>query len=728
VVPCATQGIRLPGDGMSTHLHDDAPQRGTPPAGPVQRGLPQPGEVLGRYRLLRKIANGNMGVVYEAEDIELQRNVALKILRNDLLVSEEDRQRFRIESSAMARLRHPGIVPVYEVGNHNGIEYFTMELVDGSGFDLWLRNRNRTFRERALIVQQIAAALAHAHAQGVLHRDLKPANVLIDQSGMARVTDFGLARTVDGDMKLTQPGRTVGTPAYMSPEQAQGRTTDERCDVWGVGAILYEALTGRSPFVGESTYVVMTAVVHEQSTPPRRFDRTVPRELEAICLQCLEKDPARRYQAAQDLADDLGRYLAGEPVRARHIGALQHLALRLRKYRMTILAALIAVLVAVAFLCYWQLQRRRAVADWIPLYHADCTTGLPAGLEFWNGDLSAQVPPWPCDAAGMHMASVEWLWLKDIRVLGDVRVTITVQMDHPNGLELCINSRLESLPFTYYVPTGYSSQFAGYNGTVDMISRNVAPRVTDINTTVDSAISGTGPQEVVIEHRGDRLELSVNGKVSTWDEDPLPLTGHDLDRIGMRTYANDARLLSLTVERLALPENASPLIAGDALVQAGDFSDAVGSYLSTARDHPGGSIAELALTKAYFATLRSPGNDHSLAATIRRQLDLSFPDSHYHARLLELDALNDWQQADYSAALGVLPAIFAADPSSRCAIRLLSSSHPHLTPEQGRQLLSWLGKTTGVRELDLSQLALGSLDGLQALRPRTINCSGNQIS
>ncbi len=259
---------------------------GTEPA--KGRGLPQAGAVIGHYILLRRLAHGNMGVVYEAIDRDLQRKVALKMLRNDLDVTDEDRGRFRIESNAMARLRHQGIVPVYEVGTHEGIDYFTMELIAGASFDAWLRAKQRTFRERVEIVSQISQALAHAHGNGVVHRDVKPANILIDEASVARVSDFGLARTLDGQTHLTDPGRTVGTPAYMAPEQAQGLPVDERCDIWGVGAILYEALTGRPPYAGETPYAVMSAVVADPALPPRKLDRMIPRELEAITLQCLE--------------------------------------------------------------------------------------------------------------------------------------------------------------------------------------------------------------------------------------------------------------------------------------------------------------------------------------------------------------------------------------------------------------------------------------------------------
>ncbi len=679
-----------------------------------------------------------MGVVFEAVDREHLRRVALKMLRNDLDVSEEDRRRFRAESSAMARLRHPGIVPVFEVGCHDGIDYFTMELIEGVSFDAWLRTLHRTYRERVAIVAQISHALAHAHNQGVIHRDLKPANILIDASGVARVTDFGLARTLDNDVartRLTEPGRTVGTPAYMSPEQARGQPTDSRCDVWGLGAILYEALTGRPPYVGESTYVVMNAVVTDPPLPPRKLDRSIPRELEAVTLHCLEKNAHHRYAGAQELADDLERWLAGQPVRAKHASLLRRCGQKLHRHRLVASLLLAIVLVAGAFAAYGLLEHRRTRADWIPVYFQSFNGGPevaapvapPSGIGFYGFNLEDAVRPWPQSQDGLHVRPDQWLWLKDLHVVGDVRVTIELSMRHPDGVEICLDSRQERLAQDGLVPTGYSCQFAGYHGSVDLISRNPLPRLADINTAVDSRCQEDVLHTVVIERQGESLALSVDGQMSVSDEDPLPLTGSGLDGIGLRTYCPDLVLRSLRVERLALPEKASPLIAGDALVQAGSYQEAIGNYLSVARDHPGGSLAELALTKAYFASMRTPSADPVAAASIRHELDASFPSTRYLPRLQELDAIHAWNHGDFTKALALLAPIYAADRHARTAVRLISANHPRLGHDQVRTLLLWIGASSSVRDLDLSFLNLDALAGLEPLALRSLRVSGNSL-
>ncbi len=416
---------------------------------------------------------------------------------------------------------------------------------------------------------------------------------------------------------------------------------------------------------------------------------------------------------------------------------------RLAKHRLAAGLALAVVAVALAFLAYWHLERRWAHADWICLYDGDFTSHpgdaaqkpadaapapAPSGVEFLRFDLSGPGQPWAHGLDGLHPQDSTWLWLKDMHVPGDVRVTAVVRMEHPDGLEICIDSRREPLSRIGWVPTGYSCQFGGYLGSVDLLSRNPMPRMADINNAVDSGAKPGVDQTVVLERRGERLALWVDGQLRSSDDDPLPLTGSMLDGIGLHTYCQDLVIRSLKVERLALPEKASPLIVGDALVQAGAYHDAITSYLATARDHPGGDTAELALTKAYFAAMRSPDPDPALAASIRQSLDRSFPASRYQSRLLELDALHAWNRGDFANALALLPTIYAGEPDARTAVRLLSAEHPHLGKIQGRQLITWLGATTAVRELDLGQLDLDSIAGLEPLALRRLTLSGNRIA
>jgi WD40 repeat protein/tRNA A-37 threonylcarbamoyl transferase component Bud32 len=274
---------------------------------------------FGHFQILQHLGSGGFGSVYQARDTQLDRVVALKIPRRGQLTSAEAGQFLR-EARTAAQLRHPHIVSVHEVGRQDETFYIVSDFIDGESLAGRLAREPFTARETAAMCQKLARALHHAHELGIVHRDLKPANVLLDQSCEPHITDFGLARREAGEVTLTMDGVVVGTPAYMSPEQARGEshTADRRSDVYSLGVILFEILTGELPFRG-NVRMVTEQILTEEPPNPRKLNATVPRDLETITLKCLEKDPARRYSTAKDLADDLGRFLHGELIHARPV-------------------------------------------------------------------------------------------------------------------------------------------------------------------------------------------------------------------------------------------------------------------------------------------------------------------------------------------------------------------------------------------------------------------------
>jgi len=272
---------------------------------------------FGDYELQEEIAHGGMGVVYRAKQVSLDRTVAVKMMRPGLLATEREIERFRTEARMAASLQHPNIVAIHEIGEFDGLHYFSMDFVEGPNLAELVRKKPLSPAEAARYVQILAEAVEYAHSRGVLHRDLKPSNVLVDALGQPRITDFGLARPIEGE-GTTSAGTIVGTPAYMPPEQASGGSgrPSPASDVYSLGAILYELLTGLPPFRGASQIEVVRKVVDEAPVRPSVVNAQVGRDLEAICLRCLEKDPGRRYGSAGELARDLASFQRNEPTAA----------------------------------------------------------------------------------------------------------------------------------------------------------------------------------------------------------------------------------------------------------------------------------------------------------------------------------------------------------------------------------------------------------------------------
>jgi serine/threonine protein kinase len=384
------------------------------------------------YEILEELGRGGMGVVYKARQMSLNRPVALKLIRDAALAGPQDRARFRIEAEAVARMRHPNIVQIHEVGEHQGRPYFAMELVEGGSLEEHLAGQPLPARQAAELVRTLALAVQHAHAQQVVHRDLKPANILLQgleigdqglgssspisstrplipspQSLIPKITDFGLAKRLDSESTAwTRDGAILGTASYMAPEQAAGRVRDigPAVDVYALGAILYELLTGRPPFQADSWNQTLQQVLDDEPAPPTRLRPDVPPDLETVCLKCLEKEPGRRYTSAGELADDLGRFLEAKPVTAVPLDARERLA-RLaerdgfqvigaigRGPRSTVYHALygplkqpVALKVFRAGTCTreeWEAPLRRAAELWATLAHPQIVSVQRAG--WWD--------------------------------------------------------------------------------------------------------------------------------------------------------------------------------------------------------------------------------------------------------------------------------------------------------------------------------------------------------
>jgi len=320
----------------------------------------QPLKVLGHFELVSRLGVGSFGSVWQARDVELDRLVAVKIPRRGQLDPLGEAQFLR-EARVAAQLRHPNIVRVYEVGRDGDLLYIVSDLVRGVTLTQWLEQRRPTVREAAALAATIADALEHAHQQGVVHRDLKPANILIDEQGAPQITDFGLAKRDVGEVTMTADGQILGTPAYMSPEQAagEGHHVDRRADLYAAGVVLFEMLTGELPFRG-SVQRQLQQKLADAAPSARSLDRMIPRDLDVICARCLDREPPRRFATAAALAADLRRFLRGEPIRARPLPRLERAWRWSRRRPAAAAAAALTALLAVGGpLAAWRIDRQR---------------------------------------------------------------------------------------------------------------------------------------------------------------------------------------------------------------------------------------------------------------------------------------------------------------------------------------------------------------------------------
>lgn len=370
----------------------------TAPPPPVQRDLPRvPG-----YDLLRELGRGGMGVVYLARQKGLERVVALKMLLSGQFAAVEQETRFRREAQAAAKLVHPHIVQVHEIGEHEGRWYFSLEYVDGPSLDERIAGQPQPPRPAAQLVATLARAVHFAHLQGILHRDLKPANVLLAAAatpaqdagepagyGTPKITDFGLAKRLEEEAGDTRTGDIIGTPSYMPPEQASGRQVQlgPAADVYALGAILYEMLTGRPPFRGVTPVDTVMQVLREPAVSPRRLVPQVPKDLETICLKCLHKEPSGRYLTAQELADDLERFLNHEPICARPATLIERLVSWGKRNPTKVLIVALAVLGVVRIVSVdviyrsTQLQKAKETAEQVALNALDHAKNLDQKLR-----------------------------------------------------------------------------------------------------------------------------------------------------------------------------------------------------------------------------------------------------------------------------------------------------------------------------------------------------------
>jgi serine/threonine protein kinase len=515
-------------------------------------------KMLGPYRIERNIGRGGMGFVYEAFDTRLNRRVALKAIESGDGLNQQMVERFRQEAKNGARLRHPNIVPIHDIGCENGFDYFTMELIEGFTLDKWINTTKVSLKDRIVLMEKVCRAIEHAHKQGVIHRDIKPGNIMIDRLGEPHVMDFGLALYVKDTSSFTLSGSILGTPAYMAPEQCVG-TREEitpHSDVWALGVILYELLTEKSPFERESVYETIYAVVHSEPEKLLQIKPELDKDLETVVLKCLEKKAEKRYSGSQKIADDLKSWLEGKSIAARPPSFWERFKKKILRQKAISIDDFVAEHEA----------RQKAEAQNLELEHKletetkrewklvfeenfidpkfedrwDIYQEKEAKWEIKNGELRIwDGPP-------------QILYLKQ-PIRGDIRMDFECYQegDYLGDISCFLSVKPGEHPLTT-CEQGYMFQYGGLSNTRTVLERS-RKRIVDIKTP---SIVAEKRFRVRAERIGARLSLTVNDETIFDVEDSEPLLGNDRSIVGFYGWRADTHFTSIRIYQLGLPVKA----------------------------------------------------------------------------------------------------------------------------------------------------------------------------
>jgi serine/threonine protein kinase len=579
------------------------------------------GQKVGSYLIERPIGQGGMGMVYEATDSRLHRQVALKVIQTGR--SEQEIKRFCFEAESAARLQHSNIVPIHDVGSENGLNYYTMDFIQGVTLDDWLRRREKTFRDRIKVLEKISRAIDYAHRNGVIHRDIKPGNIMVDEQGEPHIMDFGLARSIEDTSVMTIAGAVLGTPSYMSPEQAEGRVEaiTTQADVWGLGAVLYEALTGRPPFSGESVYQTLAFVSSKDPVPPRNIDRSIPRDLQTICLKCLEKNPQQRYESASDVAADLRAWLEGEPIKAHPPTTVTRISKKILRNKAVSIVTLISIIVLLSITSWYisSLREKKIIAEenlsnflkeqqargalqnqieseahreWKLIFednfndaHVESRWEILGDWKIQNGELE------------VNGGSPKIVCLRK-PVTGDVRIEFDCHTDdeQPSEVSCFLNGKRSK---DWKDLKAYFFQYGG-NGNTQVFLEKGAKRLW--GRSISPIIRGAH-YHVRAERIGTKLNLRVNDDLIFEVEDAEPLSGLDCSLIGLYGWGGNTYYDNVRIYQLGTAIKADPLDLAERHLLRGDETtarDLFNDVLESATDPKRLRLAQQGLDKAKF--------------------------------------------------------------------------------------------------------------------------------
>jgi serine/threonine protein kinase len=661
---------------------------------------------IGPYRLKKAIGKGGMGLVYEAEDTRLKRRVAVKILEHREGVTDQIIERFRQESRNGARLKHPHITSVHDIGSDGLFDYFTMDLVNGTRLNEWWGRPEVTIKSRLVILEKVTRAIAYAHKQGIVHRDIKPGNIMVDLAGEPQVMDFGMACNIDEGPGIASSGSMMGTPAYMSPEQLNEKTQKigPCSDIWSLGVLLYEALVLKNPFQKPSVKQTHYAVVHQDPMPLCKMDTTISKDLEMIVMKCLRKRPEERYLTAELLADDMRSWLKERPIRIQHESWVNRLIRKIWKPKSISVHEFIEV----------QEARQKAEAHRIKLEaNVETETKRDWKLVFEENFFEPHLESrWEIFGAQHELKNGELLisggepqilyYKKPIT--GNVKIEFDCRQEgeYLGDISCFLGS--------YYLKnrkkaceTGYMFQYGAHHNTRTFIERNNI-RIVD---RVESPIIAGNNYRVTVEREGIHLRMSVNNKVIFDLEDSEPLVGSERSSIGFYGWRSTTYYSNIKIYRLGASLKADLLELAHHQMEKEHYAAANDLFLEIA-----GSTADPQ------RSLRAKRG--SQAALMRMGLERQFPDVEKQILSLSSRAIIKMSGDGFSVDItrsnikDLSPLKGLRISELMCDGNLIES----LEPLRGMALTS----------LRCSKNLIKSLDPLKGMPLKLLDCSENQIS
>jgi len=608
---------------------------------PIALSAESAGQMFRNYEIIGEISRGAMGIVYKARQVNLNRIVALKVLIATDQAREEQIERFYRETQSVARLRHPNIIPIYDMGVEKGVYYFSMEFVEGESLESKIERGKIAPAHAIEIIEQVASAIHHAHERGIIHRDIKPANILIDQTGRVQVTDFGLAKELG--KSGTRTGITVGTPHYMSAEQARGESSevDERSDVYSLGAVFYEMLTGRPVFDGQTDLDIVLKVLNEEPVAPRKLNPRIPRDLEQVCLKALQKEKWQRYQSAAEFLCDIRRCRAGEPVTARPGSPLHraYRSVRKRKQLVSVILAGFAALAVVYFISDYRArralqrenesaQREKETAErekelqnilqsrqkqqekWKTVFASRFTE---ESLSQWSADSDI----WKAIDGALQSASEKETAITFAEPIpGNIRVSFDLILDRPLtgyfGLLLC--------SFRKDLYSGYRLLF--------FAERLALQKEDTTKKIVNFALQTDTSYKIVAVRENDIISIKVGENELVNYQDLTPLTGEEAALFRFILSGCEVRIANLVIEKESIPLQTSPLFVADKLFNDGLYSHAAEIYRRVAQTPPDEDTAAEALYKLSLSLVKLDSRSEALSHF--SQLIARFPQSKYN--------------------------------------------------------------------------------------------------